>query len=390
MKQECGDIRRLLDSWIDGELSGSELRRMTRHLEGCSDCREEAESRREVDAALSAENKANDPGDAYFASLDDRLSARFDFANASQQWAKPEDPPQWHRRAVPRAWVRRFAFGVAGVAVATIAGILVHDMGKQPYLPPSRPGSTLEASRGGSGVPTVQTIEKSRVATPPSPPAESPKPETPKPETPKPETPKPETPGTPPAPLPDLLPVPATRQSHAGSARSRFADKISGTTPATRSSEAKALRTREDVVSADALAEAAAPSRPMLLAFFRGLLAGQDDRLVASPTGAATTLAQKAAEIPARSSNSTLPRAAPAPANSPSDSTWIRQHLDYARARADSALATGTLEDCESALRAYWEALHPGGALPRDSAANARVLEPDRARIASLLSCASR
>jgi len=42
--KECGKIRELLSSYIDGELSAAEQRKVVFHLKSCDSCREELES----------------------------------------------------------------------------------------------------------------------------------------------------------------------------------------------------------------------------------------------------------------------------------------------------------------------------------------------------------
>jgi hypothetical protein len=450
MKENCDDIRPLLDAWIDGELSNSAGRRVAHHVEGCLECLDEAESRRRIDAAISADNKAGDPGDAYFTTLGDRISARFDFAKAARHWAKPEEPRRRHRLAFPRAWVPRFAFGIAGAAVATIAGLLVHDLGRQPTFAPlpqtmdamtesREPQMPVERPDSPTGAPTAQPAISDRALrrdvsrggnasapgkpSPVRPPADSgvmPAPMRP-----------PAGPGVMPAPGGSVdesamrpptavQPVPdyaaqskvsvvdsptqekekgrsrgeskhlAVPQSDAFSIRTGFAEDVSGLSGAARSSDFLTPQA-EYAARADSAANAKMPDRTDLLSFFGALSEGWEDRMAFSSAemlSEANHAVPPAATPLADSTGLRLRRDETRPL---ADSTWIRLRRGEARALADSALATGTLEDCESALRAYWIMLHRDGrpVLPTP-AVRAKVLEPDRLRIAALLRCASR
>jgi hypothetical protein len=448
MKENCDDIRPLLDAWIDGELSDSAGRRVAHHVEGCPECREEAESRRGIDAAISADNKAGDPGDAYFATLGDRVSARFDFAKAARHWAKPAEPPRRLRWAIPRAWVPRFAFGIAGAAVATIAGLLVHDLGRQPTFAPlpqtmdamteSREAQMpVERPDSPKGAPTAQPAISDKVLrrdvsrggnagapgkpSPVRPPADSgvmPAPMRP-----------PAGPGVMPAPgasvdesavrpptavqpVPDFAAQPkvsvvdsptqekgrsrgeskhlAIPQSDAFSVRTGFAEDVSGLSGAARSSAFLTPRA-EDAARADSAANAKMPGRTDLLSFFGALSEGWDDRMAFS---SAEILSEAKDAVPPAATplaDSTGLRLRRDETRALADSTWIRLRRGEARALADSALATGTLEDCESALRAYWVMLHRDGRpLFPAPEARAKALASDRPRIAALLRCASR
>jgi anti-sigma factor RsiW len=371
MKHECGDIRRLLDAWVDGELSSSDGRRVARHLEGCPGCREDVESRRGFDAALRADNQSGDPGDAYFEILKDRIDTRFDFAEASRHWAKPAEPPRARRLMIPRAWVPRFAFGIAGAAVATIAGLLVHDLGRQRILAPL------------PRVTDAVTERQEQTA-----PAEPPRAST--------GTTRPRQAAVPPGHLAEPAMDRRQLKVQTNPGPMDFSEAKSGKGGA---SEGAAYP-----ISAD---ESAEPDRPALLAFFGALAEAEE--------GGATRPSTEAASAPTRwwlgtgthlavssqvddhrdktvtTADSVATHRLQDEANPPADSTWIRLRRDEARALADSALATGSLEDCESALRAYWAMLHRGGrpVLPV-RVARARILEPDRLRISALLRCASR
>lgn len=413
MKKDCDDIRPLLDAWIDGELSSSDRRRVARHAEGCPDCREEAESRRGIDAALSADDKAGDPGDAYFATLGDRVGARFDFTEAAQHWAKPEERPRRRRLTVPHAWVPRFAFGIAGAAVATIAGLVVHDLGRQPtFAPLPRVTDTMmespepQAPVGLPGSPMGAQTAQPTNAPSARHPAAQPPPSTdaPSAEPPRTKSAKPAEPAT----------VRRREVSGAGAAsgaaifRARQAEDAAGP-DATR--------------GADSAADERTPGRPELLAYF-GALSERLESRMAVPSietisaskhevqSTATELADSkwlrlrgdgartpgdSTWIPLRRNEAGTPaestwiRLHRGEASTLADSTWIRLRRDEARALADSALASGTLEGCESALRAYWAMLHrdrrPLLATPT---ARARALAADRLRIEHLLRCASR
>ncbi|BBO90122.1 zf-HC2 domain-containing protein [Desulfosarcina ovata] len=50
----CGEIRKQLAAWADGELPAREMDRVERHLEECPACRMEARAERQVVAALDA------------------------------------------------------------------------------------------------------------------------------------------------------------------------------------------------------------------------------------------------------------------------------------------------------------------------------------------------
>jgi anti-sigma factor RsiW len=401
MKEDCDDIRPLLDAWIDGELSSSAARRVAHHVEGCPDCLDEAESRRGIDAAISADDKAGDPGDAYFATLGDRIGERFDFAEAARHWAKPEEPPRRRRLAIPRAWVPRFAFGIAGAAVATIAGLLVHDLGRRPTfapLPRITEGMTesrerqMPVERPASSGPThsgepaaKRSAEKSAVQ-PPT--AVQPVPDF--------------------AAQPKLSVVgsptqekakgrsqgesdhPTAPQSDAFSVRNRFAEDLSGIGAAARSPAFLAPQA-DYTARADSAAGARMPGRTELLSFFGALSEGSQERMAFSSTEMLSEASHAVSPASTDIADSTGLRLRRDEARARADSTWIRLRRAEARALADSALAAGTLEDCESALRAYWAMLHRDGrpALPTP-AVRAKVLEPDRLRIAALLRCASR
>ena len=394
MKEDCDDIRPLLDAWIDGELSSSAARRVAHHVEGCPACLDAAESRRGIDAAISADDKAGDPGDAYFASLGDRVSARFDFAEAARHWAKPEEPPRRRRLAIPRAWVPRFAFGIAGAAVATIAGLLVHDLGRQPTFAPlpqtmdamkesreQRTPAELSATPGAtpSGEPAAEQSAGKAISLA-SPPKSAPPPR-PAPR----RQPPTDLRGIPnaesfadrvplrrePTAVPDFVPPP----------------KLTAAAP----SPAFLAPQAEYAARADFAANAKLPGRTELLSFFGALSERQEDRTAAS---SAEMLSEAKHAVPPAATplaDSTGLRLRRDETRALADSTWIRLRRGEARALADSALATGTLEDCESALRAYWIMLHRDGRplLPAPGA-RAKALESDRPRIAALLRCASR
>jgi anti-sigma factor RsiW len=440
MKQECGDIRWLLDAWIDEELSSSDARRVARHLEGCPDCRDAVESRRGIDAALAADNRAGDPGDAYFRALGDRINAKFDFAEASRHWAKPTEPPRRRRLTVPRAWVPRFAFGIAGAAVATIAGLLVHDLGEQPMLAPFRqvtdsvlegrepqmpvvlPGSPAETQIAqGAAAPSTRlkaapsagpTVAPSlpAMARPSGSPAVAQLP---------PPTVRP--PASPTVAPPDQLmeparelrwreptPVPAGSNLAAQSKR-RVADSLAPEMKkGSPEREANGSTFAADLTAPDlTAADLTAPDRPALLAFFGALTETGEERTALSPIEALSVSSHEVSDAGTDLAGSTRTglrqdkmrtradsisiRLHRDEATILADSTWIRMRRDEARALADSALAAGTLEGCESALRAYWAMLHRDGRslLPAPSA-RAQAVEPDRLRIAALLRCASR
>ena len=399
-KDDCDDIRPLLDAWIDGELSGSDRRRVARHAENCPDCLEEAESRGGIDDALRADDKAGDPGDAYFAGLGDRIGARFDFKEAARHWAKPQDPPRRRRLTIPRAWVPRFAFGIAGAAVATIAGILVHDLGQHPVrtpLPhgpveviesreaPLRAGSVgapeAPSREGTGGVPEIPVPGSSvdQAAAPTDPASGQPVPDFAAPSRRKAAE----------AAAPDEKKGSAAEESNGATIRKLDAvvnaerRNIAVAPPAPSANELRgagepagspALRARKDqrATGAEAVADAGTPGRPELLAFFGALSESRRGRGAAPST-----------ELISASKSEVPPSAA--------DSVWISVGRIQARALADSALATGTLENCEGALRAYWTMLHRDGRpLLSSPAARAKALEPDRLRIERLLSCASR
>lgn len=450
-KDDCDDIRPLLDAWIDGELSGSDRRRVARHAETCPGCLEEAESRGGIDDALRADDKAGDPGDAYFGGLGDRIGARFDFEEAARHWAKPQNPPRRRRLTIPRAWVPRFAFGIAGAAVVTIAGILVHDLGPHPVRQPvphgpteviesreapSRAGSVgapeAPSRKGTGGVPATpvpgSSVEQVAAARKPASAR----------------------------PVPDFA-APSRQKAAEATAQDKekgsAAEEANGATireldavvsaerqdiavipPAPSANELRgagepvgspALRAQKDQRASDAaaVADAETPGRPELLAFFgvltesrRGRVAAPSTESIAAsksevpPSAADRTASTRArsgrgdASTPAEPSNlRALSADASRPAASsklqagldeavaPADSTWISLGRIRARAMADSALATGTLEGCESALRAYWAMLHRDGRpLVSSPAAYAKALEPDRLRIERLLQCASR
>jgi anti-sigma factor RsiW len=486
MREDCADIRPLLDAWIDGELSDLGERRVARHAAGCPACREEAESRRGIDAAISADDTAGDPGDAYFANLGDRVSARFDFAEAARHWAKPEKPPRKRRLEIPRAWVPRFAFGIAGVAVATIAGLLVHDLGQRPILAPLPPVSDTGIEARKSQTPVELPDSPGGMQTARRAPAPSVRPVGPQspPQTVTPSA-GPATaesdqaakstmdlrqvisrrstagePAKPPAmlspadrdvtpmeesfadhlaPLREPAPVqaapglaihsrgggtdshtqgmvkeryqgeindPAVPQDNAVSVRNRFSEDVSGADADARSSAFLAPAAK-DAAGAGSAANAGMPDRTDLLSFFGALSEKWEDRKAVSSTEALSVADHEAPPASSGIADSTRPGRgrdeARAPADStwirlrrdeartPADSTWTRLRRDEARVLADSAMAKGTLEDCESALRAYWAMLHRDGrpVLPTP-AARATVLEPDRLRIAALLRCASR
>jgi anti-sigma factor RsiW len=471
MKEEdCADIRPLLDAWIDGELSDSAERRVARHAAGCPDCREEAESRSGIDAAIYADDTASDPGDAYFATLGGRVSARFDFGEAARHWAKPEKPPRRRRLEIPRPWVPRFAFGIAGVAVATIAGLLVHDLGRQPILAPlprvtdtlmeTRKSQTpVELSDSPTGTQTARRTPPPSVR--PAGPQSLPQAVTPSAGPAAAESDEaakssgnlrqdvsgrstPDAPGKPPAMLspahPGVMPVegssadrlapprepapvqaapdlavqpklsvvdsperekgkgrsqgesdhPAVLRGDVISVRTRFSEDVSGANAAARSSAFLAPRAK-DAVGAGSAANAGMPDRTDLLSFFGAFSEKWEDRMAVAST---ETLSVADHQVPPASTDvadSTPLRLRRDEARALADSTWIRLRRSEARVLADSALATGTLEDCASALRAYWAMLHRDGRplLPAPTA-RARALEPDRLRIERLLRCASR
>jgi hypothetical protein len=133
------------------------------------------------------------------------------------------------------------------------------------------------------------------------------------------------------------------------------------------------------------------PGRLELLAFFGTLSERREGRMAMSST---ETISVSNHDVPRAATDladSTWIRPRRGEARMPADSTWIRLRRGEARALADSALATGTLEDCESALRAYWVMLHRDGRplLPAP-AARAKALASDRLRIERLLRCTSR
>lgn len=409
MTQECGDIRRLLSAWIDGELSGADQRRVGRHLEDCPDCRAEAETLGGLDAMLRADTEKGDPGQAYFATMGDRITARFDFDDASQRWARPEEARRKRGPAVARMWIPRFAFGIAGAAVAVIAFLLVHDLGTRPVIePPPHVTDTMkesDAPQMAAARPVPPTA--SRASEPVQPMA---------------------TPSTThAAPKESPEPVLGMRLDVSRAIPNRVPEQAPPLTPEDGGAKVAysleavppvAITPTQDGSGIAPPTEAITPNRQELLAYFGAFVetgespAGGGIGAVPSVRGAADLAksippdsgpqdAAKRRSFPSPLYERSLRPAADAPeagsdAARPSrsnlpDSTWVRQGRVEARALADSALAAGIPEGCKNALRAYWRMLHRDGrALFPDAAARARALEPDRLRIEDLLHCASR
>jgi hypothetical protein len=421
--QECGEIRRLLGAWIDGELSSADRRRVARHVEDCPGCQDEAEALGGLDVMLSADNEAGDPGDAYFGAMRDRIAARFDFDDAARRWARPEAPQRNRRLAVPRAWIPRFAFGFAGAAVVVIAFLLVKDIGNRPILAPSpRVVDTI-------GQPPTAETPVARSVTPPATPAPEPATSIPEPATParKPAAAPAGPPGSTGSPANPAEPTLGMRVDVSRAVPERVPEQAPPIAP--EDGGAKVAPSLEPhppapTPSAPGLGEAPPPvesppeNRQELLAYFGSLIEtdespaplqteGASDLRVtterskslpgeAGPAGSAKarSVTSYAEERPARPAGDERPEGIDAARRSQADlpdSAWVRQGRALARSMADSALAAGTPEGCKNALRAYWRMLHRDGrALFPERAARANALEPDRLRIVDLLHCASR
>lgn len=394
MNEDCAKIRPLLDAWIDGALSSFDRRRVARHVEICSNCGKEVESRRGVDAAIAADDQADDPGDAYSAALDDRINTRFDFEEAARHWAKPEKPARTRRVKMPRVWIPRLAFGVAGISVATVAVLLVRDLGPiHAPLPRITDLAEIPAARdsGQDGVAASRPTDAGQEAPtrserPAAPPGES----------------------TIPRPVPGAATPSASREaSDFEMAAKASAGEGRKEHPETGSAPESLAAAADSTPPGSTPPDSAPPSRPGLLAFFGALVEPADTRPSVTSRAEIASVAQNEQQStrddgsqnqfwsrrPAGSQTKDAIPAGPRrdQAAVPADSTWIRLRQGEARAAADAALAAGSIEGCEAALRAYWNMIHRGGRLllssPRD---RAQLLEPDRPRIERLLRCAAR
>jgi hypothetical protein len=394
VKEECTEIRALLDPWLDGELSTGDRRRVARHVEGCAACREEAEALGRMNEALRDDDHAGDPGNAYFAGLGDRISARFDFAEAETHWAKPADPPRRRTLAIPRVWIPRIAFGVTGTAVILIAGYLVHDIGDRPEPMPRVPAApdvvyepTAREQAAPIGVPDAVPDARPRKGETGAPRNEALRKEEAMPSRAMHEEVK-------------VAPPPA---AGTGPVAKDQEEVLSVDGAAFESRVASAHDDEDRLGSAAQAPPEAIPSRPELLTFFRTALEARDTRpnAPAAAEGRGDTPSRR---IPNVSSSPevrslrakdapALPQEAPAPARASgeADSTWVRTYRDRARILAELAHRTQSLEGCEAALAEYWRMLHRDGRLlAPDPAALQKALDPDRARIEDLMRCAAR
>ena len=116
--------RKLLSSFMDGELSGEEYRRVQTHLDSCAACRAELESLSSVKRVLSESP---------------RFRAPSDLVQTLQRRCRPVDERSWlgrlkDRFAAPQVWVPVGALALAALAVALWFGPKEEEIPLEPLL----------------------------------------------------------------------------------------------------------------------------------------------------------------------------------------------------------------------------------------------------------------
>lgn len=108
----CEELRGVLDDFLDGEVSAAARSEIAEHLEGCSECRREAEALRRLIAGAAALPRAIEPG----ADLWPAIAARITGDSAGRGWS----PKAWRQLVLPLA--AALALVVSGVVAVRSIG----------------------------------------------------------------------------------------------------------------------------------------------------------------------------------------------------------------------------------------------------------------------------
>ena len=103
----CAGVKSILSAYLDGAVTGKQMHAISRHLDGCGDCRDEYAALRQTQALLSKVGRARVPADL---SLKIRLAISHEAARKRQ--------PLWAGVAV------RFTNALRGFMVPATAGLV--------------------------------------------------------------------------------------------------------------------------------------------------------------------------------------------------------------------------------------------------------------------------
>lgn len=124
----CHRVQSLISAYVDSELSGVEMLAIREHLNGCSECRREFESLREVKSALGRLHTKHPVAD-----LASRICLQLDIAEARKQEQKPLVPSLsdiWHKHL--ETFPARLRWATAGVCI--LAALMVLGGGKMTLI----------------------------------------------------------------------------------------------------------------------------------------------------------------------------------------------------------------------------------------------------------------